>query len=780
MHTSSKKLSNINNNFLFSSINSQNTINQIFSRNNSNLQNTKSTKTIFEYQKRSRNNENPITILSQQKSSDSLINTNQKNWEKNNPNLLTLISKNSKNNSTKNYNVFLKKNSRLNTNIVHNGLISTSETDNNKNADTLDSYRDKKLNLKQMFLNRKYSSQLSKIAENEKKKIVNKKTENKTLINSDTFNNLNQHFNKLHTVIHRPASKEEKRKKSIVFSPVRHKTIEFHSPSIKKINQAKLIKEPLYKLVNLKEDKDNTNFLKRNSIFLKNFTFLFNDPTVLFEKLQEIDNMKPEDYSDFDDYENNNKNKNNDDNDNDINMNNIFKNKEKLFYLNKEKEEAKLEEIIPTIIVDNEELYGNGNKKLDKHFIKKFKNIKRQSKTIRLTYKSELLVKSKILIKEKVEKQIDELELQYDKKPIFYNCEDEITKFQLRSLYKIDENLIKFYERFKKNNIVFIYKKGKILNTGFAFYLREKYFHFNFYSKNVQKFFITSKTLTKRESNSERHSSNNFLKNFALKKFANKASIKFRVLSNIANFDKYCFKYINNFLYLDIIFDKKNKPMVFYREWKKKLSFYVKTNPNNRPKKEQYKRSQSRKYYGRRNSNASNFLLNIQLKLKEYDLSIKKIHTYYHHSILTRKFFKRKKPNSANTSPIRDIFNEKKIIKKIPVFESFKTFVTKYKKQESLINNKFHTLIKTREIKEEITQAFKTEQERLVYSIKDSNFTLFKSIYEKFFTDPDIEDKDGNTLLSLAVQANCFQIVDYLLNAGADLNISNVRIYLFF
>ena len=158
----------------------------------------------------------------------------------------------------------------------------------------------------------------------------------------------------------------------------------------------------------------------------------------------------------------------------------------------------------------------------------------------------------------------------------------------------------------------------------------------------------------------------------------------------------------------------------------------------------------------------------------------KKIHTYYHHSILTRKFFKRKKTNSANNSPIRDIFNEKKIIKKIPVFESFKTFVTKYKKQESLINNKFHTLIKTREIKEEITQAFKTEQERLVYSIKDSNFTLFKSIYEKFFTDPDIEDKDGNTLLSLAVQANCFQIVDYLLNAGADLNISNVRIYLYF
>ena len=412
MHTSSKKLSNINNNFLFSSINSQNTINQIFSRNSSNnFQNTKSTKTIFEYQKRSRNNENPITILSQQKSSDSLINTNQKNWEKNNSNLLTLISKNSKNNSTKNYNVFLKKNSRLNTNIVHNGLISTSETDNNKNADTLDSYRDKKLNLKQMFLNRKYSSQLSKIAENEKKKI-NKKSENKTLINSDTFNNLNQHINKLNTIIHRPASKEEKRKKSIVFSPVRHskeekrkksivfspvrhKTIEFHSPSIKKINQAKLIIEPLYKLVNLKEDKDNTNFLKRNSIFLKNFTFLFNDPTVLFEKLQEIDNMKPEDYSDFDDLENNNKNKNNDDNDNDINMNNIFKNKEKLFYLNKEKEEAKLEEIIPTIIVDNEELYGNGNKKLNKHFIKKFKNIKRQSKTIRLTYKSELIVKSK-------------------------------------------------------------------------------------------------------------------------------------------------------------------------------------------------------------------------------------------------------------------------------------------------------------------------------------------------------------------------------------------------
>ena len=633
-----------------------------------------------------------------------------------------------------------------------------------------------------MFSNRKYSSELSKISENDKKKIEIKKTENKNLINSDAINNFNNQFNNLnHKTLKRPSSKEEKpKRRSIIFSPVRHKTVDFHSPSIKKSNQAKLIKEPLYKLVNLKEDKENTNFLKRNSIFQENFTFLFNDPTVLFEKLQEIDNMKPEDYSDFEDLENNNNNNNDG---NDINVNNIFKNKEKLFYLNKEKEkeEAKLEEIIPTIIVDNEELYGNGNKKLDKHFIKKFKNIKRQSKTIRLTYKSDLIVKSKILIKEKVEKHIDELELQYEKKPIFYNCEEEITNFQFKSLYKIHESLVRFYEKCKKNNIVFIYKKGKILNMGFAFYLREKYFHFNFYSKNVQKFFITSKTYSKRDSGSERHSTNNFLKNFALKKFANKASIKFRVLSNIANFDKYCFKYINNFLYLDIIFEKKNQPMVFYREWKKKLSYYVKNNTSNKQKKDQYKRSQSRKYYGRRKSNASNFLLNIQLKLKEFsDISLKKIHSYYHHSILTKRFFKRKKANSANNSPIRDIFNEKKIPKKIPVFESFKTFVTKYKKQESLINNKFHTLIKTREIKEEITQAFKTEQERLVYSIKDSNFTSFKSIYEKFFTDPDIEDKDGNTLLSLAVQANCFQIVDYLLNAGADLNISNVRIYLYF
>ena len=99
-----------------------------------------------------------------------------------------------------------------------------------------------------------------------------------------------------------------------------------------------------------------------------------------------------------------------------------------------------------------------------------------------------------------------------------------------------------------------------------------------------------------------------------------------------------------------------------------------------------------------------------------------------------------------------------------------------YKKNESLIDNKEHIILRTREIKCQIESKLKNELEKLVYFIHDLNFYEFKLMFEKYSISPNLIDKHGNTLLSLSVQSNCFQITNYLLNSGADPNISNVRI----
>ena len=50
-----------------------------------------------------------------------------------------------------------------------------------------------------------------------------------------------------------------------------------------------------------------------------------------------------------------------------------------------------------------------------------------------------------------------------------------------------------------------------------------------------------------------------------------------------------------------------------------------------------------------------------------------------------------------------------------------------------------------------------------MYCIKDLNFPQFKLIFEQYALTPNLQDKNGNTLLSLAVQSNSFQISNYLL-----------------
>ena len=86
--------------------------------------------------------------------------------------------------------------------------------------------------------------------------------------------------------------------------------------------------------------------------------------------------------------------------------------------------------------------------------------------------------------------------------------------------------------------------------------------------------------------------------------------------------------------------------------------------------------------------------------------------------------------------------------------------------------NKNNMIYRVNQLKSEKINSLENIEKCFFY-VKDRNFQGFKMIFESEKLHPDICDENGNSLLCLAVQANCFQIVDYLLNLGANPNIKN-------
>ena len=86
--------------------------------------------------------------------------------------------------------------------------------------------------------------------------------------------------------------------------------------------------------------------------------------------------------------------------------------------------------------------------------------------------------------------------------------------------------------------------------------------------------------------------------------------------------------------------------------------------------------------------------------------------------------------------------------------------------------NKYQMISRVTDLKMKMIENLESS-ETLFFHIKDRNYPLFKTIFEKFKMNPDLTDNDGNSLLSLAVQSNSFQIVNYLINAGASVNTQN-------
>ena len=86
-------------------------------------------------------------------------------------------------------------------------------------------------------------------------------------------------------------------------------------------------------------------------------------------------------------------------------------------------------------------------------------------------------------------------------------------------------------------------------------------------------------------------------------------------------------------------------------------------------------------------------------------------------------------------------------------------------------------VMKTLDLKNQYNHKNKGNINSLISSIKDCNYESFEKFYRTCNCGPNARDKEGNSLLSLAVKSSCLEIVNFLLNEKANPNIQNVRLY---
>ena len=87
-------------------------------------------------------------------------------------------------------------------------------------------------------------------------------------------------------------------------------------------------------------------------------------------------------------------------------------------------------------------------------------------------------------------------------------------------------------------------------------------------------------------------------------------------------------------------------------------------------------------------------------------------------------------------------------------------------------------VMKTLDLKNQYNHKNKGNINSLTSSIKDCNYDSFVKFYRTCNCGPNAIDKDGNSLLSLAVRSSCPEIVNFLLDEKANPNLQNVIIYI--
>jgi ankyrin repeat protein len=90
--------------------------------------------------------------------------------------------------------------------------------------------------------------------------------------------------------------------------------------------------------------------------------------------------------------------------------------------------------------------------------------------------------------------------------------------------------------------------------------------------------------------------------------------------------------------------------------------------------------------------------------------------------------------------------------------------------------NRESVACRTVEIKSNIINQMYDVPSMLCFYIKDCNYQKFKEIIDKHNSQVDSRDNNMNTLLNIAVQSDCLDIVQYLLNLNADVNLQNLEL----
>ena len=134
----------------------------------------------------------------------------------------------------------------------------------------------------------------------------------------------------------------------------------------------------------------------------------------------------------------------------------------------------------------------------------------------------------------------------------------------------------------------------------------------------------------------------------------------------------------------------------------------------------------------------------------------------------------------TDTDIIFDPNNQKTIINKRKIKEiqklKNKQLTSFFISSGGMKTDKNIIVMKTLDLKNQYNHKNKGNINSLTSSIKDCNYDSFVKFYRTSKCGPNAKDKDGNSLLSLAVKSSCLEIVDFLLEEKANPNLQNVRI----
>ena len=369
------------------------------------------------------------------------------------------------------------------------------------------------------------------------------------------------------------------------------------------------------------------------------------------------------------------------------------------------------------------------------------------------------------------EKNIENLEKKSKKKykskiKIMKSLQIDLKLFHIASKYekRYLKRMLKIRNRYKPLNKYFI--NSFLLNNYFPIYIYEEIYYQKYLSKEIEK------TSIENLYNNFKEEKNNFLLRKGNLHFKSSSLIETKPILSSKIFKKKDSLLISNFYKLDNEYNISTKIKKFNFQFEKlrtkimnpfnKLMFNENTVRRKKTKildhnylKEKLRKSKSNSSFGTSKS--------IQKEKKEEEREKK----YLINALKKSDFYSKKLKKSNN------FYNERKYYSKsITKTQKEKELEKKELLENNGVVNNLQMISRVTDLKMKMLQNLELS-ETLFFHIKDRNYSQFKQLFEKYKMNPDTIDSNGNSFLSLAVQSNSFQIVNYLLNIGATVNTQN-------